>query len=207
MCGIDAPTNKRQGRERTNTMSTFTEINPQQLATWLASGECTLIDVREPDEFARERIAGSTNSPLSRMPASIAAWPNARRLVFQCKAGRRSADAAGRCASLAAQGIEVHSLAGGIEAWKAASQPLSATPATGPALSVPRQTQIVIGLIVLSGVLLGHFVHPGWLILSGFMGTGLIFAGLSGTCGLASLLALMPWNRISSCNAGACRCQ
>jgi len=65
-------------------MSTFTEINPQQLATWLASGECTLIDVREPDEFARERITGSTNSPLSRMPASIAAWPNARRLVFQC---------------------------------------------------------------------------------------------------------------------------
>jgi hypothetical protein len=57
-----------------------------------------------------------------------------------------------------------------------------------------RQVQIAAGSLVVAGTLLGAFVHPAWLVLSGFVGAGLVFAGITNTCGLALLLARMPWN-------------
>ena len=59
-----------------------------------------------------------------------------------------------------------------------------------------RQVQIVAGSLVLLGVVLGTTVSPLFLLLSGFVGAGLVFAGLSGWCGMAQLLALAPWNRV-----------
>ena len=58
-----------------------------------------------------------------------------------------------------------------------------------------RQVQIVAGSLVLTGVVLGALVSPGFYALSGFVGAGLLFAGASGFCGMARLLAFMPWNR------------
>jgi rhodanese-related sulfurtransferase len=58
-----------------------------------------------------------------------------------------------------------------------------------------RQVQIAAGSLVLLGVILSHTVASGWIWLSGFVGAGLIFAGVSGFCGLARLLAALPWNR------------
>jgi hypothetical protein len=55
--------------------------------------------------------------------------------------------------------------------------------------------QIVAGSLVLLGVLLGAVVAPGFYALSGFVGAGLLFAGVSGICGMARLLTVMPWNR------------
>lgn len=58
-----------------------------------------------------------------------------------------------------------------------------------------RQVQITAGSLVLTGVLLGLFVAPGFFGLSAFVGAGLIFAGVTGWCGMANLLRVMPWNR------------
>jgi predicted branched-subunit amino acid permease len=58
-----------------------------------------------------------------------------------------------------------------------------------------RQVQIAAGSLVVIGVLLGALVHPGFYALSAFVGAGLVFAGVSGFCGMARLLVLMPWNR------------
>jgi len=65
----------------------------------------------------------------------------------------------------------------------------------GNAISIERQVRIAAGLLVFFGVLLGVWVHPGFLAISAFVGAGLAFAGITDTCGMAMMLAKMPWNR------------
>jgi rhodanese-related sulfurtransferase len=84
-------------------------------------------------------------------------------------------------------------LEGGLDAWKKAGLPVSLD--RSKPIDVMRQVQIVAGSLVLAGVLLGVLIAPGFYALSGFVGAGLLFAGVSGFCGMARLLALMPWNR------------
>jgi len=97
------------------------DLNPQQVKAALDAHDILLIDVREPDEFAAERIAGATNVPLSTF--NPAALPDAggKTIVLQCAGGKRSAMAVDRCRK-AGVAIETH-LAGGLMAWKAAGLP------------------------------------------------------------------------------------
>ena len=88
---------------------------------------------------------------------------------------------------------ETYVLEGGIEAWKKAGLP-TAVDRSQP-IEINRQVQIAAGSLVLAGVVLGALVSPGFYLLSGFVGAGLTFAGISGFCGMARLFALMPWNR------------
>ena len=97
------------------------DLSPQQVKAALDANAILLIDVREPAEFAAERIAGALNVPLSVFnPASL---PDAgdKTVVLQCAAGKRSAMAVDRCRK-AGQVIETH-LAGGLAAWKTAGLP------------------------------------------------------------------------------------
>jgi rhodanese-related sulfurtransferase len=183
----------------------FVETEPRAIEQWVREGSCALIDVREPDEFARERIAGSRLMPLSKFEAESLSAPGVRRLVFHCKGGRRSAEAAQRAAMFVAPDVEVHSMRGGIEQWKADGLPVQLN-AEAPRLSVMQQVQLIIGTGVLGGMLLGHFAHPAGYLLTAFMGCGLLMAGLTGSCPLASLVAKLPWNRTSTscCASGTC---
>jgi rhodanese-related sulfurtransferase len=97
-------------------------------------------------------------------------------------------------AQLRARGLELEELEGGLNAWKQQGYPTEGQAAKAP-ISIMRQVQIVAGSLVLLGVILGSWIAPGWYILSGFVGAGLTFAGLSGTCMMANLLGAMPWNR------------
>lgn len=176
------------------------EVDARTLQRWLGAGECELIDVREPDEFAQERIAGSRLMPLSRLDARAAAPRAGRRVVFQCKSGRRSSDAARAVAAATVGGGEIYNLVGGIEAWKKESLPVEQGAEArggggGARIGVMQQTQLAIGVMVLAGVAIGYLVHPLGLVLSAFMGCGLLLAGLTGVCPLASLIARMPWNK------------
>jgi len=97
------------------------KIDARQLQSLLATDTAIVIDVREPDEFAAEHIAGATNLPLSRFdPAQL---PDAgdKTVVLQCAGGKRSAMALGRCQHARAV-IDTH-LAGGLGAWKSAGLP------------------------------------------------------------------------------------
>jgi rhodanese-related sulfurtransferase len=192
-----------------STTAPFQEATPAQLLQWLRSGEAVLIDVREPDEFAREHIAGATLLPLSRFdPAqAISKAKPGQRIVMQCKSGRRSADACRLAAPLAASGLPVFTLAGGIEAWKKDNLPVELnTKISG--ISVMRQVQLVIGLCVLAGSSLAWFVDPRFVGIPAFFGAGLTFAGASGTCALATVIGWMPWNKAAksgaSCTTGSC---
>lgn len=183
----------------TNGQTKATDVSPAQLQHWKQTGEAVIIDVREPFEYGEERIDGSDLHPLSAFDAeAIREKYGDRKLVFQCRSGKRSLDAAERYAKCG--GIPYH-LQGGIEGWKASGQSVY-KPAGAPKIGVMRQVQMTAGSLVVIGVLLGAFVNPWFLILPGFVGSGLVFAGASGWCGMALLLAKMPWNKAAA-NCGA----
>lgn len=148
-----------------------------------------LVDVREADEHAREHVPGARHNPLSRLAAVEA--PAGKAVIFHCRSGARTAANTPRLA--AATQCEAYLLEGGLEAWKKAGLPVSLD--RGQPIEIMRQVQIVAGSLVLLGVVLGVWVAPAFLGLSAFVGAGLAFAGISGWCGMARLLALMPWNR------------
>ncbi|MCA9287955.1 MAG: rhodanese-like domain-containing protein [Phycisphaerales bacterium] len=183
------------------------DVSPSVLEGWLAQGDTVLVDVREDHERAGEHIPGSAHAPLSRFDAAGVQQRHAgKRVVFHCRSGKRSSDAAGRFGA-AQGGVQVFHLAGGIEGWKASGRAVEKA-AGAPRIDVMRQVQITAGSIVLIGVGLGAFVHPAFLGVSAFIGAGLVFAGASGWCGMAMLLGKMPWNRtkVARGGCGSCAC-
>jgi rhodanese-related sulfurtransferase len=172
-------------------MSTLQTIAPERAAELVRQG-AVLIDIREADEHARERIPGARHHALSQIEADNPARPGDDVLVFHCRSGARTQANAPRLAA-AAPGCQAYVLEGGLDAWKKAGLP-TAVDRKQP-IEINRQVQIIAGSIVLIGVVLGALVSPWFYILSGFVGAGLTFAGLSGFCGMARLLAQMPWNR------------
>ena len=169
-------------------------ISPAEAKAAIDGGHAILVDVREPDEHASERIKGAQLVPLSRFNAGEIARGEKRQVIFHCRSGKRSAEAARLASDLATQGIEVCSLDGGIVAWREAGLDVVKT-AGAPRMSVMRQVQLVIGAGVLAGTAAGYFIDARLLVVPAFFACGLIFAGATGTCGLASLLSMMPWNR------------
>jgi rhodanese-related sulfurtransferase len=162
-------------------------ITPAEAKHLVAKG-ATLIDIREPSEHAREHIRGARNIPL---PTLGKIEHTSAPIIFHCRAGKRTCDNAPRLAQAA--GCEAYIVEGGIEAWKEAG--LDVVVDKSQPIEINRQVMIAAGSIVLSGVLLGYFVAPQFYALAGFIGGGLVFAGITGWCGLAKLLGLMPWNR------------
>lgn len=170
------------------------KLPPQAVRERLDAGRAVLVDIREPDEYARSHIKGAQSQPLSQWEkAHLTIDPDAD-VIFTCRSGMRTA---GACDRLAARVTgEAFVLDGGLNAWEKAGLPVE-TNADAP-LEIMRQVQIAAGSLVLIGVLLGFFVAPAWFGLSAFVGAGLTFAGVTGFCGMARLLMLMPWNRVKA---------
>jgi len=167
-------------------------FTPAEVKACLERGEATLIDVREPMEHARERIQGAKLIPGPRLDAAALANLGGSMVILHCQSGKRSNEAARRLADSC--GVQVAQLQGGIEAWKKAGLPTAVNPKAP--IPIMRQVQIVAGSLVFIGTLLGAFVNPWFLILPGFVGGGLMFAGATGWCGMAMALGKMPWNRV-----------
>ncbi len=152
-----------------------------------------VIDVRTPAEFAGGHIHGSLNLPLNNCtPEALSDLLAAHsyvggKICLTCKAGQRSQMAAQQLQGWAG---ELLLLDGGVDAIKSG---LNVTAQT-KVIPLERQVFIVAGALVLLGVLLGTFAHSGWYGISAFVGGGLLFSGLTGFCGMALLLAKMPWN-------------
>ena len=175
-------------------------IDSRTLHNWLEKGEAILLDVREPAEYAAVRIPGSSLLPLGSVSSATLPQREGKKLVLHCKAGRRGSTA---CEKLLAEdpNLEIYNLEGGLDAWKLAGNKVLSSGKFF--LPLDRQVQLTIGASVLLSTLLGYFIHPGFLLVSGFFGMGLINAGLTGWCGLALFMAKMPWNQQSSiCNIG-----
>jgi rhodanese-related sulfurtransferase len=166
-------------------------ISAHDLAEQLGSKRIAVIDVREPMEYATGHIAGSMNVPLSRLhQADLPQGP----LVLVCQSGNRSAKGV---QTLLQQGHPhpITDLQGGIPTWQQAGLPMRKL--KNAPLPLMRQVQIAAGSLILLGLILSNTVAPAWIILTWFVGAGLTFAGISGFCGMARLLAVMPWNKVN----------
>lgn len=171
-------------------------ISPTEAARLRDECAALVVDVRETEEHARARIPGALSLPLSRLDEPGIALPPGRTVLFHCRSGARTHAHAGRLAARAGTAAEAYAVAGGIEAWRRAGLPLAEDP--HQPIEMMRQVQIAAGGIVLAGLLLAAFVHPWFAGIAAFVGAGLVFAGVTGTCGMAHLLRRMPWNRRSA---------
>lgn len=178
-------------------MTVATIAPTPSLAQQRAEGSCLLIDVRTPAEFLEVHAVGAELMPLDRLdPALVREKLQGqvdRPCYVICKSGSRARQA---CEKLQAAGLtSVVSVDGGTEAWVAAGLPVVRGKRV---MSLERQVRIAAGALVLLGVMLSLTVHP-WLIgLSAFVGAGLVFAGITDTCGMGMLLARMPWNQVTT---------
>lgn len=174
----------------------ITVITPEQLKQVGERREgVELIDVRTPAEFGEVHVSFARNVPLDRLdPVALRAELGekcANPLYLICRSGARGKQA---CEKLAAAGItNVVNVEGGTLACEAAGLPLVRGK---KAISLERQVRIAAGALVLVGAVLGLLVHPYWVGLSAFVGAGLLFSGITDTCGMAMCLARMPWNQV-----------
>jgi rhodanese-related sulfurtransferase len=167
-------------------------IIPVELQKILATHPlATIIDVRTPVEFAEVRVSQARNIPLDELKPGLLPFPKDQPVYLLCRSGQRAMKAAEKFVK---QGFsQTVVVEGGTLAWIEANLPV--TRSSMKIISLERQIRIVAGAIVLAGVLLAHFVDARFIWLSGFVGAGLIFAGITDFCGMGLLLAKMPWNK------------
>jgi rhodanese-related sulfurtransferase len=183
---------------------TLDTIPAQELGNICKQGSpITLIDVRTPAEFREVHADIARNIPLDRLdPEELSVTRNGnpeQPYYIICRSGNRGKQA---CQKLLAAGLEnVINVEGGTQAWEAAGLPVVRGKKT---MSLERQVRIAAGFLVLLGVGLGWF-HPAFLGISAFVGAGLMFAGITDTCGMGMMLARMPLNQVSSeCYSNQC---
>ncbi len=177
-------------------------ITPGQLAELASAGTpIELIDVRTPVEFREVHVDFARNVPLDQFDAGTIAAERgntAQPLYVICHAGNRSLQA---CAKLAAAGYtNVVNVEGGTQAWNRAGLPVVRGK---KAVSLERQVRIVTGSLVLIGVGVGVLITPYAFGLVGFVGAGLVFAGITDSCCMGMILARMPWNQVTPALAGS----
>ena len=175
--------------------TTIAIISPAELHEKMSGGDVNVIDVRTPAEFCEMHISVASNRPLDSLDphAIMRAHGSVQRpLYLICLSGNRARMA---CEKFVAAGYEnVVNVEGGTRSWEAAGLPVKRGK---KAVSLERQVRILAGTLVFLGAILAWLVHPGFVFLSGFIGAGLVFAGVTDTCGMAMALAKMPWNRVS----------
>lgn len=180
------------------------KIESNEVKSALETGKrVLLLDVRTPAEHGEKHIAGSRLMPLERWDGAAARSlvEEAEEVVLVCRSGNRAEQARRKLEEAGCEGPRV--LEGGVLAWERAGLPLERGKSV---LSLERQVRIAAGGLVLAGVLLGWQLHGGFFALSGFVGAGLMFAGITDWCGMAMLLAKMPWNQRSGvkCEGASC---
>ena len=181
---------------------TVTTISPRQLADLCKSGKIDLIDVRTPVEFREVHAANARNLPLDRLdPATVMQARNGKKdepLYLICRSGSRGQQA---CEKFLKAGFSnVVNIEGGTLACVEAGLPVVRGK---KAISLERQVRIAAGSLVLLGAALS-FVHLAFIGLSAFVGAGLVFAGITDTCGMGMMLARMPWNQVKDAPVNCC---
>lgn len=163
-------------------------ITPAEAMKKMEAG-AMLVDIRGSDEHARERVPAAKNVPLDQLSGNDL---HGDTVIYHCKSGMRTQAAAGQLAACSGD-RDCYIVEGGLGAWEKAGLPVEKV--KGAPMELQRQVMIAAGSLVLLGTLLSLLVAPTFIWLAVFVGAGLTFAGVSGFCGMAMLLAKMPWNR------------
>jgi len=150
-----------------------------------------ILDVRRPEEYQALRIAQSINIPLDSLSSRLGEVTDSdQRLILSCVSGARASLAAG---VLAAAGVgRVTVMSGALKAWQKEGAPVIREKVP---VSLERQVRTIAGSLVLLGSLLGLGVNVWFLVIPIFVGSGLLFAGVSNTCMMGMMLMKLPYNR------------
>jgi rhodanese-related sulfurtransferase len=167
-------------------------ITPAELQKLLAVQPASpVVDVRTPVEFAEVHVPQAQSVPLDELKPDALPYPKDKAVYLLCRGGQRATRAAEKLAQAGfSQPVVV---IGGTLAWIEAGLPVDRSPVK--VISLERQVRIAAGAIVFTGVLLARLVDARFIWLSGFVGAGLVFAGVTDFCGMGLLLAKMPWNK------------
>jgi len=169
-----------------------------QLSKALAAGQSVrVLDVRTPGEFENQHIPGAYNVPLDQLAEHA---PELRavtgcEVVLVCQSGQRAQRAESLLRDAGMPGV--HILEGGMAAWTKEDYPIRRTRAR---VSLERQVRIAAGTLVALGSVAALMATPLWALVPAVIGAGLVFAGITDTCGMGMLLAKLPYNRASSCD-------
>jgi rhodanese-related sulfurtransferase len=183
---------------------TSATISPRQLAELVTAGRnIDLIDVRTPAEYDEVHLDNARNIPMDQLDPKVLVQQRgtspSEPIYVICRTSSRSRQV---CEKLLKAGLTaVVNVEGGTLACIDAGLPFTRG---RKAVSLERQVRIAAGSLVLLGVGLGWLVHPAWLGLSAFIGAGLVFAGITDTCGMGLLLARAPWNRRGGNKTSSC---
>ena len=149
-----------------------------------------LMDVRTPAEFGAVHAERAVNYPMESFDLEQFPFSKDEEIHMICQSGGRSMKV---CQKLEAAGFtKIVNVAGGTSAWQSAGLPVVEGKKV---MSLERQVRIAAGSLVVIGAVVGQFVHPAGYGLSAFIGAGLVFAGVTDTCGMGMMIAKMPWNR------------
>ena len=168
------------------------KISPAEAERLLHQG-AILVDIREADERAREKLTGAHHMPLSKLDEADFAVHEGKPVIFHCKSGARTMGNASRLAQKVGGACEAFIIEGGLDAWKKAGLPI-VTDRRQP-IELQRQVQIGAGSLAFLGTMLGLFVTSWFFAVPAFVGAGLMMAGVTGFCGMARLLMRAPWNK------------
>ncbi|HXG85878.1 MAG TPA: rhodanese-like domain-containing protein [Pyrinomonadaceae bacterium] len=167
------------------------ECDVAELKNCLQNGARNLIDVREYAEFAGGRVKGAKLIPLGDIEKRYAEIERDKPAFVICRSGKRASEAQRKLLALGFS--DVRNVRGGFEAWKAAGFDFEKD--AKAVWSLERQVRFAAGSLVVLGVVLSLLLHPYFIALSAFVGAGLVFAAATETCGMAMMLAKMPWNK------------
>ncbi len=186
-----------------NPTQTETAVTARELQRRRAAGQAAcLLDVRTPGEFAAAHVPGAKLIPLEALDA--AAFRRERGgdgspVYVLCQSGGRARRAIEKLERAGVDGCVL--VEGGTQAWIEAGLPVNR--GQSRVLPLMRQVQITVGFLAAGGALLALTVNKFFALIPLVVGSGLLFAGVTGFCGLALVLAKMPWNQTSNCNAAA----
>ena len=174
-----------------------TRISVDELARVLGEADAPLVvDVRLPAEYRAVHVAPSVLLPLDEVARRRDELPRGRELVLVCRTGARA-----RLAAAELTGFRIRVLEGGIVAWQEAGYPVVEGKAH---MSLERQVRIVAGALACIGGLLAVAISPWFGVLPAFVGAGLAYAGVTDRCGMATVLAKLPYNRRGAGGVGTC---
>ncbi|WNK00416.1 rhodanese-like domain-containing protein [Thalassospiraceae bacterium LMO-JJ14] len=168
-------------------------VSPPELKTLIDHQQVILFDIRGEDEFAAEHIPGAVLLPSDQIDNNLPLIVGDKDAVFYCSSGIRTENAT---PLINKSGIGKTSiLTGGINAWRDNGLPVVAGHVGSAGMSIARQVQLIVGVMILALSAWTLVGPPQVAYATMAIGAGLAFAGLTGTCALARIVLMMPWNR------------
>lgn len=176
-------------------MATISMISPQNAAQLVKEEKAILLDIRSVGETVTEHIPASLFLPFDIVnKLRIEELGVSKKLpVLVCRSGVRAEQAA---KSLANEIEDVAVLDGGIVQWKEKGLPVTSG---RKALPLDRQVLVGAGGMMMLFTILGLLASPYFYFLNILMAGGMVFAGVTGACGMARVLVMMPWNKTPLC--------